>query len=198
MPIGLMSIIDGCDPETLRAYYRKWYRPDNQAVIVVGDVDVDHIEAQIKKLFSGIKVPANAAKVIPELVPDNDTAIYVVDKDKYSRIYEAYDSMGIFEHIIGTSALNQINVGELLSMLEGMVDDGPMYFPEDMITDHPERFIVSEIIREKLLLYLKDEVPHGVAVEIESYEEEGRLTRIGAVIYCEKKSHKGIIIGKVG
>lgn len=56
MPIGLMSIIDGCDPEILRAYYRKWYRPDNQAVIVVGDVDVDHIEAQIKKLFSGIKV----------------------------------------------------------------------------------------------------------------------------------------------
>ena len=82
MPIGLMSIIDGCDPETLRAYYRKWYRPDNQAIIVVGDVDVDHIEAEIKKLFSGIKVPKNAAKVIPEQVPDNDTAIYVVDKDK--------------------------------------------------------------------------------------------------------------------
>lgn len=82
MPIGLMSIVDGCAPETLRAYYRKWYRPDNQAIIVVGDVDVDHIEAQIKKLFGGIKVPKNAAKIIPELVPDNDTAIYVIDKDK--------------------------------------------------------------------------------------------------------------------
>ena len=93
MPIGLMSIIDGCDPETLRAYYRKWYRPDNQAVIVVGDVDVDHIEAQIKKLFSGIKVPANAAKVIPELVPDNDTAIYVVDKDKEQNYDVAMISM---------------------------------------------------------------------------------------------------------
>lgn len=82
LPIGLMSVIDGCDPETLRAYYRKWYRPDNQAIIVVGDVDVNHIENQIKKLFSGIKVPANAAKVIPEQVADNDTAIYVIDKDK--------------------------------------------------------------------------------------------------------------------
>ena len=82
LPIGLMSVIDGCDPETLRAYYRKWYRPDNQAIIVVGDVDVNHIEDQIKKLFSGIKVPANAAKVIPVQVADNDTAIYVVDKDK--------------------------------------------------------------------------------------------------------------------
>lgn len=93
MPIGLMSIIDGCDPETLRAYYRKWYRPDNQAVIIVGDIDVDHIEAQIKKLFSGIKVPANAAKVIPELVPDNDTAIYVVDKDKEQNYDVAMISM---------------------------------------------------------------------------------------------------------
>ena len=82
LPIGLMSVIDGCDPETLRAYYRKWYRPDNQAIIVVGDVDVNHIEEQIKKLFGGIKVPANAAKVIPEQVPDNNTAIYVIDKDK--------------------------------------------------------------------------------------------------------------------
>ena len=121
-----------------------------------------------------------------------------MDPDKYSRIYEAYDDMGIFEHIIGTSAINSTNVSDLISMLEDMAEEGPMYFPEDMITDHPERFVVSEIIREKLLLYLRDEVPHGVAVEIESYEEEGRLTGIGAVIYCEKKSHKGIIIGRDG
>ena len=62
-PIGLMSVIDGCSPETLRAYYRKWYRPDNQAIIVVGDIDVDYIEGKIKSLFSDIKVPADAAKV---------------------------------------------------------------------------------------------------------------------------------------
>ena len=82
MPIGLMSVVDGCDPETLRAYYRKWYRPDNQAIIIVGDIDVDHVEAQIKKLFSGIKVSKNAAKVVPVPVADNDTAIYVIDKNK--------------------------------------------------------------------------------------------------------------------
>ena len=86
MPIGLMSVVDGCDPETLRAYYRKWYRPDNQAIIIVGDIDVDHVEAQIKKLFSGIKVPKNAAKVVPVPVADNDTAIYVVDKNKEQKI----------------------------------------------------------------------------------------------------------------
>ncbi|HZK02685.1 MAG TPA: GTPase Era, partial [Anaerovoracaceae bacterium] len=79
-----------------------------------------------------------------------------------------------------------------------LVEAGPMYFPEDMVTDHPERFLVGEIIREKALHYLQEEVPHGVAVEIETYEEKNELTRIGAVIYCEKKSHKGIIIGKNG
>lgn len=82
MPIGLMSVVDGCKPETLRAYYHKWYRPDNQAIIVVGDIDVDHIEAEIKKLFGPITVPANAPKVVLESVPDNNEPIFVVDKDK--------------------------------------------------------------------------------------------------------------------
>ena len=86
----------------------------------------------------------------------------------------------------------------ILERIEDFLEEGPMFFPEDMVTDHPERFIVSEIIREKLLLYLNDEVPHGVAVEIESFKEEPGLARIGAVIYCERKSHKGIIIGKQG
>jgi len=82
LPIGLMSVIDSFRPETLRAYYHKWYRPDNQAIIVVGDVDVDHIEAQIKQLFGGIKVDANAPKVVAEAVPDNEQAIYIFEKDK--------------------------------------------------------------------------------------------------------------------
>lgn len=82
LPIGLMSIVDNFKPDFLRAYYRKWYRPDNQAIIVVGDVDVDKVESEIKKLWANAKVPANAAKVVDEPVPDNNTAIYVVDKDK--------------------------------------------------------------------------------------------------------------------
>ena len=82
MPIGLMSVIDSFKPATLRAYYHKWYRPDNQAIIVVGDVDVDHMEAKIKELFAGIKVDPNAPKVIAEPVADNNEAIYIFDKDK--------------------------------------------------------------------------------------------------------------------
>ena len=85
-PIGLMSVIDGCSPETLRAYYRKWYRPDNQGIIIVGDIDVDRTEQKIKELFGSIKVPANAAKVELEPVPDNNEGIYVVGKDKEQQL----------------------------------------------------------------------------------------------------------------
>jgi len=82
MPIGKMEIIDNFKPEELIAYYKKWYRPDNQAIIIVGDINVDYTEALIKKMFGDIVVPADAAKVIDEPVPDNEKAIYVVEKDK--------------------------------------------------------------------------------------------------------------------
>ena len=112
MPIGLMSVVDGCDPETLRAYYRKWYRPDNQAIIIVGDIDVDHVEAQIKKLFSGIKVPKNAAKVVPVPVADNDTAIYVIDKNKEQK----FDMINI---MMKTDAYPDSLKGNMAYLIEG-------------------------------------------------------------------------------
>lgn len=144
-------------------------------------------------------------KYILEMLKDIDTPkILVINKidtmepEYFRSIYEEYSNMEIFDDVFGTSALEGRNVEKLLERIEDFLEEGPMFFPEDMVTDHPERFIVSEIIREKLLLYLEDEVPHGVAVEIESYKEEPGITRIGAVIYCERKSHKGIIIGKQG
>ncbi len=142
---------------------------------------------------------------ILELLKETETpSILVINKidklepEEFRGIYEKYDAMGIFHSIFGISALEGKNVQTLVSAIEDMMEEGPMFFPEDMVTDHPEKFLVSEIIREKTLLYLEDEIPHGIAVEIESYEEKENLTNIGAVIYCEKKSHKGIIIGKGG
>lgn len=82
MPIGLMEIVDNFPHQVLRDYYKKWYRPDNQAIIVVGDVNVDHIEQVIKDLWKDVVVPADAAKVVDELVGDNEEPIYVVEKDK--------------------------------------------------------------------------------------------------------------------
>ena len=144
-------------------------------------------------------------KYIVEMLKNVETKKYLVinkiDKlgpIKYKEIYDEYDELSIFDGIFGISARENKNVDEIITKLEEIMPEGPQYFPADMVTDHPERFIVSEILREKVLLYLNDEVPHGVAIEIESFEEEPNITRIGAVIYCERKSHKGIIIGKGG
>lgn len=82
LPIGLMSVVDGFKYDELRNYYHKWYRPDNQAIIVVGDIDVEHTEALIKQLWADSKVPADAAQVVDVAVPDNAQAIYLYDKDK--------------------------------------------------------------------------------------------------------------------
>lgn len=142
---------------------------------------------------------------IVEMLKDIDTPkILVINKidlmapDDLKETFNTYEDMGIFESVVGISAIEGAGVPELLDEVMKLTKPGPLYFPDDMITDHPEKFIVSEIIREKALEFLDDEVPHGVAVEIESYRELDKLTRISAVIYCEKKSHKGIIIGKDG
>lgn len=124
--------------------------------------------------------------------------IDILGPEKYKRIFEEYQELGIFENIFGVSAAKGTNVNDVISLTERLMPEGPMFFPADMMTDYPERFLVSEIIREKTLMYLDEEVPHGVAVAIEQYEETETIDNISAVIYCEKKSHKGIIIGKGG
>ena len=125
----------------------------------------------------------------------------LIGPEKYLELYKKYEDTGLFDDIYGVSALKGDNVDMLKERLAGYMKEGPMYYPEDIATDDPVRFIVSEIIREKLMNYLEDEVPHGVFVEIESFREPerpGAAKEISAVIYCEKKSHKGIIIGKGG
>ena len=95
MPIGLMDVVDNFKYNELRDYYHKWYRPDNQALVIVGDVDVDHIEAQIKELFKDAVLNPNAAQVVDEPVPDNDEPIIVIDKDKEQQYSQV---MVMFKH----------------------------------------------------------------------------------------------------
>ena len=135
----------------------------------------------------------------PKLLAINKSDL--IGPEKYLELYNIYEKTGLFDDIYGVSALKGDNVEMLKERLAGYMKEGPMYYPDDIATDDPVRFIVSEIIREKLMNYLEDEVPHGVFVEIESFKEPerpGGATEISAVIYCEKKSHKGIIIGKGG
>lgn len=169
------------------------------AVNTLGGVDV------ILLLIDGTREFGRGDEGVLELLKDVDTPkILAINKmdlmgpEEYLALYNRYDETGLFDDIYGVSALKGDNVDMLRDRLAGYMSEGPMYYPEDIATDHPERFIVSEIIREKLMNYLEDEVPHGVFVEIESFEEGARLTEISAVIYCEKRSHKSIIIGKGG
>ena len=106
----------------------------------------------------------------------------------------------IFDAIIPISAMEGNNMDILLKKIKELLPEGPMYFPDDMIIDMPERFIVAEYIREKILLFTKEEIPHGTAVEVISMKErtDKDLIDIEVNIYCDKKSHKGIIIGKDG
>ena len=142
---------------------------------------------------------------IVDMIKDVETPRFLIinkidlmGPDEYLETVEYYKSLGIFRDIIGICAQRGTNVEDVLDALREVTPEGPQYFPEDMITDHPERFLCAEIIREKLLLYLDEEIPHGTAVEIEAFEEGEKLTEISAVIYCERKSHKSIIIGKNG
>lgn len=156
------------------------------------------VDSPLEEGASGDRYILDALKKVdtPKILVINK--IDKIDPETFASIFHCYEDMDMFDEIIGTNALEGKNVDVLLSKLEEQANEGPMYFPEDMVTDHPERFLVAEIIREKLLMYLNEEVPHGVAVEIESFDESGKTTKINAAIYCEKQSHKGIIIGKQG
>lgn len=126
--------------------------------------------------------------------------IDTLEKSKILKIIDIYKELYNFAYIIPISALTGENVDELLKCIKNNLPDGPQYFPSDMITDQPERQIVSELVREKALQFLEDEIPHGIAVEILSMKKrkDKDIVDIEANIYCEKESHKGIIIGKQG
>ena len=121
-----------------------------------------------------------------------------LEKDRLLPIIDRYSKLHDFSEIIPISAAKRDGLERLLDKVIGVLPEGPRYFPEDQLTDQPERFIASEIIREKVLLKTGKEVPYATAVVIERYEEGEKLTRIAAAIYCERDGQKAILIGKGG
>ena len=123
-----------------------------------------------------------------------------IKKEELLEIISMYAEEDIFDDIIPISAMKNDGVDIYLESLKKYLKPGPMYYPEDMITDKNERFIVAEIIREKGLMYLNEEVPHGLAISIEKFKkrEDKNIYDIDANIYVERDSHKGILIGKGG
>ena len=124
--------------------------------------------------------------------------IDTVEKETLLAVIAAYTQAHQFEAVVPVSARTGDGLDILVEELKKMCFESPQLFPDGMVSDQPERQLIAEIIRDKLLLKLDKEVPHGVAVEIELMKEENGVEHISAVIYCERKTHKGIIIGKNG
>ncbi|WP_131082806.1 GTPase Era, partial [Clostridioides difficile] len=153
------------------------------------------------------KIGPGDRKIIEDLRSVKTPIILVVNKidqldqkDELFDIIKMYDREGIFKEIVPISALKGKNTDTLIKVIQNYLEEGPKYFPDYMITDQPERVLIAELIREKVLHYLNDEIPHGVAVEIEKMKarNDKEIVDVSAVIYCERDSHKGIIIGKNG
>ena len=144
------------------------------------------------------------AKMIERFKSDGIRAILVINKidtvrpENIAKTIAAHAEAFDFEAVVPIAAKNGKGVDIVLSECEKFLRESEWFFPDDIVTDQPERQVAAEIIREKLLRMLEEEIPHGTAVTIEEWKEEGRLVSIRAEIYCEKASHKGIIIGKGG
>ena len=164
---------------------------DVDAVILMVE-PIANVGIQEKELIAQIKA-ADAPCIL--VINKIDT----VEKESLLSVIAAYQDEMDFEAVIPVSAKWHDGVAELLTECEKFAVEGPRFFPEDMVTDQPEKQVMAEIIREKLLWNLEREIPHGTAVEITKFSErDDGIIDLEATIYCEKPSHKGIIIGKNG
>ena len=144
------------------------------------------------------------AKIIQRFKSDGISAILVINKidtvrpANIAKTIAAYAEAFDFDAVIPMAAKNGKGVDIVVSECEKYLRESDWFFPEDIVTDQPERQLAAEIIREKLLRMMEDEIPHGTAVTIEEWKEKAGVVSIRAEIYCEKASHKGMIIGKGG
>ncbi len=177
-----------------------------QYMVKIAKDTLREVDAVLFVVDEGTSIGPGDQYIMDQLEGIDTPIILVLNKiDKMNQedlntLYNKYEETKLFKHIIGISALEGANLDNLINLIVSYLPEGPQYFPEHMVTDQPERLIVSELIREKILHYTDQEIPHGVAVEttLMKRREDKDIIDINATIYCERKSHKGIIIGKGG
>lgn len=160
------------------------------AVILIADAG--HPAGDIEKRL----IEQIAQSGLPAMLVLNK--IDLINRERLAETISEYAALFDFAAVVPTCAESGKNVDEVLTEAAQFLTEGEWMFDEDTLTDQPERQIAAEIIREKLLRVLSDEVPHGTAVVIEEFTEDTKMLRIRAEIFCEKQSHKGIIVGKNG
>lgn len=224
--LGTKIAIMSDKPQTTRNKIQGVYNDDDAQVIFIDTPGIHKPKHKLGQFMTNIALKSlNQVDTVMFITPANEEygrgdefiienlkevkqpVILVINKidllkDKRDLILkiEKYKDLYDFSEIVPISALTGDNVDELLKTIKKYLPEGPKYFPEDQITDHPERFIIGELIREKVLFKTRDEVPHSVAVIIErmAKREDSDMIDIDATIIVERKSQKGILIGKGG
>lgn len=162
---------------------------DTVALVVEPIANIGEPEAELIAKIKQFKLPS--ILVINKM----DT----IPQDKLLEVMAVYGAEHEFDAIVPVSAMKKTGLSDLLDVFEKYAFDGPALFPDNMISDQPEKVLVAEIVREKMLHSLEKEIPHGIAVYIEKLKErENGIVDIEATIFCERESHKGIVIGKHG
>ncbi len=183
------------------------HRPKNplgEFMVKAADATMREADAVVLVVDTGKEISPVEENVIAYLKKSGIPSVLALNKidqinrEELAKTISAYAEKHDFSAFVPISARSGKNVPELLDECAKFLSESPWFFPEDMITDQPERQIAAEIIREKILRTLNKEVPHGTAVVIEEFKDEGSLVRIRAEIFCEKASHKGILVGKNG
>ncbi|MGI6678321.1 MAG: GTPase Era [Dehalobacterium sp.] len=174
-------------------------------MVTVAERTLNEVDVVLYLVDGSAKFGAGEEFIIKQLAQIETPVFLVINKiDLITReqlfdLIAEYSNKFSFAEIIPLSALKEDGVDHLVEILVQYLAEGPLYYPEDMITDQPEKAIVAELIREKVLLLTREEIPHSVAVEVTDFKErEENIIYIGAVIYVERDSQKGIIIGKKG
>lgn len=165
---------------------------DVDVAVLVTDMSKEIFSSELKLIDSIKKSGIPAVLLINKI----DT---VENKEEILSRIAMFNDACEFEAVVPASVLNNDGIDILMSELERFASEGPHFFPDDTLTDQPERVIIAEIIREKILRLMRDEVPHGIAVSIDSMQERASgIIDINATIICERDSHKGMVIGKGG
>ncbi len=171
---------------------------NRQATGSVADVDLAVFVTEANRPLNEAEKNLLAGfRGIPAIAVVNKIDLLDAPEQMLTKIAELADAYS-FDEIVPVSVLQNDGIDGLLEILLRYAEEGPHFFDDDAMTDQPERVIVAEIIREKILRNMRDEIPHGTAVTIERMEDRGRIVDIDATIYCERETHKGMLIGKKG
>ncbi len=223
--VGEKIAIMSSKPQTTRHKITAMYNDETSQIVFVdtpgmhrpknklGDYMVNSAKSAIKDVDVVVVMMDHSEKIGPgdqyilDFIKEAGVkVILVINKvdllspEAFKAVYDTYEAFDFIEEIVGLSAIQGKGVADLIKTIKRRLPEGPKFFPDDHLTDQTERVIVGEMIREKILTYIEQEIPHGVAVEVQKMKKRPSqgLYDIEAEIICEKKTHKGIIIGKEG